>query len=568
MYAGIMKGMSDKRKDNLTNRRETSRLFNNYVTNARQMGLELNEDDLQNYWNNNSNSINRSYAPSASRMKSIVAAQDDHLAQQAQQRQLAELQQQERVQSMVEKRVQSAFGNTAYNTDSAEVYQSIIDGFEGNQLLEDSFNSIYGGPASIGAAHKRYERGQLADIVKQMEAFTDKGLYDPKAIQEHFGDLPPHLLKAATDQAKQSHDRKLEVQSQADHTLRMGNRSSAQQAIVTMIKNGTDTPERVENVLVQWGVNDEEDRAFILEGAQELSRSIEQQDMESQNVRLEKRLQDAKTSNKQLIVDQKKANRENLQNHFGGYPASIKSAIDAVSNVYMLDSVGAQSLQDWINTQMKENENYANNTQQELSSQIGGFLHSQGVKQYNAELDRLNKSAQQNIGYTRFTPKQFKAVYIPSLEYELQDIVSRINRAVEVGNYAAYEAGQKELAVTVNVSRDELLMRQSKMKESFGSYANDQEVGEAIQAAAELLASFAEAGAAITPPKKPVNSSVPAFASEGLASLEEKLTNARASLDNFKQYQDSRGADVIKYTAEVKKLEAKIAKLKKDYRVQ
>jgi len=106
------------------------------------------------------------------------------------------------------------------------------------------------------------------------------------------------------------------------------------------------------------------------------------------------------------------------------------------------------------------------------------------------------------------------------------------------------------------------------MKESFGSYANDQEVGEAIQAAAELLASFAEAGAAITPPKKPVNSSVPAFASEGLASLEEKLTNARASLDNFKQYQDSRGADVIKYTAEVKKLEAKIAKLKKDYRVQ
>jgi len=217
---------------------------------------------------------------------------------------------------------------------------------------------------------------------------------------------------------------------------------------------------------------------------------------------------------------------------------------------------------------MKEKENYANNTQQELSSQIGGFLHSQGVKQYNAELDRLNKSAQQNIGYTRFTPKQFKAVYIPSLEYELQDIVSRINRAVEVGNYAAYEAGQKELAVTVNVSRDELLMRQSKMKESFGSYANDQEVGEAIQAAAELLASFAEAGAAITPPEKPVNSSVPRHIAEGLASLEEKLTNARASLDNFKKYQDSRGAQVIEYTAKVEELEAKIAKLKKDFNVQ
>jgi len=501
-------------------------------------------------------------------MKSIVAAQDDHLAQQAQQRQLAELQQQQTYRTMVQGMVEEQFDIHPFADDTTALNDAITQQFGGNQVLGDIYADMYGGGTGIGAAHKRFERNRIGDLAGQIGTFTTNGVFDPAVIQEYLGDVPQHLLKAATDQAKQSHDRKLEVQSQADHTLRMGNRSSAQQAIATMIKNGTNTPERVENVLAQWGVNDEEDRVFILQGAQELSQSIEQQDMESLNVKLEKRLQDAKTSNKQLIVDQKKANKENIQNHFSGYPDSIKSAVDAVSDVYMLNSVGAQSLQDWLNGQIDEDENFSSQTQQELSRQIGGFLQAQGVNQYNVELDRLNKSAQQNIGYTRFTPMQFKAAYIPALEYSLQDIIGNIERAASIGNNQAYEAGQKKLAMFIAESRDELLMRHTKMKESFGNYADPQEISEAIQEATTLLGTFAEKGKEIEPPEKPVNSSVPRHIAQGLADMEEDLTNARASLDTFKQYQDSEGADVKEYTKKVEELEAKIAKLKKDFNVQ
>jgi hypothetical protein len=78
MFAGIMSGINAQRKENTSNRRESTKLFNDYLAKTRELGLDLTEEDLTGNWNSNASRVNRKYAPTRDRMKSIIEANTNY----------------------------------------------------------------------------------------------------------------------------------------------------------------------------------------------------------------------------------------------------------------------------------------------------------------------------------------------------------------------------------------------------------------------------------------------------------------------------------------------------------
>jgi len=289
----------------------------------------------------------------------------------------------------------------------------------------------------------------------------------------------------------------------------MGNRSSAQQAIATMIKNGTNTPERVENVLAQWGVNDEEDRAFILEGAQELSRSIEQQNMETWNAERSTQMQAWQKQNSETVSEIKASNTEGLMNHFASMPDSVKSAVSAVADSYAIDKAVAVGLSgnggliDYINSEMERNKSWSQRPQNEIARSIVNYLSSAGVPTYAGMQIGLNTKAQTKLGLDRYTPQQYVSVLVPSLDMKISSLVSRIELAIESNNYDLYARLQQEAKGVLEAAQQDTLERQKTMKQSFGSYAKPEEVMEAVGVMSSKIEEMARKLSTYQAPDKP-----------------------------------------------------------------
>ena len=109
MYAGIMSGMNAQRKENTSNRRESTKLFNDYLAKTRELGLDLTEEDLAGNWNSNASGVNRKYAPTKDRMQSIISANTDYNDRVAAQQSFDDLVRSQKVDDMVEQMVNKGF---------------------------------------------------------------------------------------------------------------------------------------------------------------------------------------------------------------------------------------------------------------------------------------------------------------------------------------------------------------------------------------------------------------------------------------------------------------------------
>ena len=497
MYAGIMSGMNAQRKENTSNRRESTKLFNDYLAKTRELGLDLTEEDLAGNWNSNASGVNRKYAPTKDRMQSIISANTDYNDRVAAQQSFDDLVRSQKVGEIVEQMVYKGFDENSYNEDSSALNESMLAQFGDNSMLTDSYNSRYGNGMGLSAAHKAYENSKISDTFQKIVTLTDGGAYDLEEIQSMFPDVPSHIIKAASDRASKARTEKDIVFEEQRFAVQDGNRTAAMTEISTKVKLGDVTPENVKLIMERYKVTDPAQQQMVLEHYQLESQKMSQASMEKFNTQVDSRTVTSNKNISETIASTKKNNTDNIGNFTNGLDENIRGAVVTLANKYIINVENINDLKTYILDQP----NLANLNPTGIVNQIEDYLKNSQYQTYSNLQSQYENQAVESIGSKQYTPEAFEQGYLGDLEYEGSSYLTRLQRASDNGNYPAFMQAQASLSASLEKTIHDLSNRRVNPQKSFGSYASDEEIQRVMALAYAAVTKLQTEAAKISAPE-------------------------------------------------------------------
>ena len=497
MYAGIMSGMNAQRKENTSNRRESTKLFNDYLAKTRELGLDLTEEDLAGNWNSNASGVNRKYAPTKDRMQSIISANTDYNDRVAAQQSFDDLVRNQKVDDMVEQMVNKGFNESAYTEDSTALNDSMLAQFGDNSMLTDSYNSRFGNGMGLSAAHKAYENSKISDTFQKIVTLTDGGAYDLEEIQSMFPDVPSHIIKAASDKAAKARTEKDIVFEEQRFAVQDGNRTAAMTEISTKVKLGDVTPENVKLIMERYKVTDPAQQQMVLDHYQLESQKMSQASMEKFNTQVDSRTVTSNKNISETIASTKKNNTDNIGNFTNGLDENIRGAVVTLANKYIINVENINDLKTYILDQP----NLANLNPTGIVNQIEDYLKNSQYQTYSNLQSQYENQAVESIGSKQYTPEAFEQGYLGDLEYEGSSYLTRLQRASDNGNYPAFMQAQASLSASLEKTIHDLSNRRVNPQKSFGSYASDEEIQRVMALAYAAVTKLQTEAAKISAPE-------------------------------------------------------------------
>jgi hypothetical protein len=497
MFAGIMSGINAQRKENTSNRRESTKLFNDYLAKTRELGLDLTEEDLTGNWNSNASRVNRKYAPTRDRMKSIIEANTNYNDRVAAKQSFDDLVQSQKVDEMVEQMVKKGFNENIYSEDSSELNDSMLAQFGDNQMLIDSYNLRYKNGMGLSAAHKAYESSQIIDAFDKIERLNKGGVFDPKEIQGFLPDVPPHIIAAATEKAKTSYDQSQQVFEEQRFAVQIGNRNAAMAEISTKVKLGDVTPENVKLIMERYKVTDPEQQQMVLDHYQLESKKMSQAGMETYNTQVDTRTAKSNQDIAKTIASTKKNNTDNIGNFTNGLDPNIRGAVVTLANKYIINVDNINDLKTYILDQP----NLANLNPTGIVNQIEDYLKNSQYQTYSNLQSQYENQAVEAIGSKQYTPESFEQGYLGDLEYEGSSYLTRLQRASDSGNYPAFMQAQASLSAVLEKIIHDLSNRRVNPQKSFGPYASEEEIQRVMALAYTAITNLQTEAAKISAPE-------------------------------------------------------------------
>jgi hypothetical protein len=497
MFAGIMSGINAQRKENTSNRRESTKLFNDYLAKTRELGLDLTEEDLTGNWNSNASRVNRKYAPTRDRMKSIIEANTNYNDRVAAKQSFDDLVQSQKVDEMVEQMVKKGFNENIYSEDSSELNDSMLAQFGDNQMLIDSYNLRYKNGMGLSAAHKAYESSQIIDAFDKIERLNKGGVFDPKEIQGFLPDVPPHIIAAATEKAKTSYDQSQQVFEEQRFAVQIGNRNAAMAEISTKVKLGDVTPENVKLIMERYKVTDPEQQQMVLDHYQLESKKMSQASMEKYNTQVDTRTAKSNQDIAKTIASTKKNNTDNIGNFTNGLDPNIRGAVVTLANKYIINVDNINDLKTYILDQP----NLANLNPTGIVNQIEDYLKNSQYQTYSNLQSQYENQAVEAIGSKQYTPESFEQGYLGDLEYEGSSYLTRLQRASDSGNYPAFMQAQASLSAVLEKIIHDLSNRRVNPQKSFGPYASEEEIQRVMALAYTAITNLQTEAAKISAPE-------------------------------------------------------------------
>jgi hypothetical protein len=497
MFAGIMSGINAQRKENTSNRRESTKLFNDYLAKTRELGLDLTEEDLTGNWNSNASRVNRKYAPTRDRMQSIITANTDYNDRVAAKQSFDDLVQSQKVDEMVEQMVKKGFNENIYSEDSSELNDSMLAQFGDNQMLIDSYNLRYKNGMGLSAAHKAYESSQIIDAFDKIERLNKGGVFDPKEIQGFLPDVPPHIIAAATEKAKTSYDQSQQVFEEQRFAVQIGNRNAAMAEISTKVKLGDVTPENVKLIMERYKVTDPEQQQMVLDHYQLESKKMSQASMEKYNTQVDTRTAKSNQDIAKTIASTKKNNTDNIGNFTNGLDPNIRGAVVTLANKYIINVDNINDLKTYILDQP----NLANLNPTGIVNQIEDYLKNSQYQTYSNLQSQYENQAVEAIGSKQYTPESFEQGYLGDLEYEGSSYLTRLQRASDSGNYPAFMQAQASLSAVLEKIIHDLSNRRVNPQKSFGPYASEEEIQRVMALAYTAITNLQTEAAKISAPE-------------------------------------------------------------------
>jgi hypothetical protein len=497
MFAGIMSGINAQRKENTSNRRESTKLFNDYLAKTRELGLDLTEEDLTGNWNSNASRVNRKYAPTRDRMQSIITANTDYNDRVAAKQSFDDLVQSQKVDEMVEQMVKKGFNENIYSEDSSELNDSMLAQFGDNQMLIDSYNLRYKNGMGLSAAHKAYESSQIIDAFDKIERLNKGGVFDPKEIQGFLPDVPPHIIAAATEKAKTSYDQSQQVFEEQRFAVQIGNRNAAMAEISTKVKLGDVTPENVKLIMERYKVTDPEQQQMVLDHYQLESKKMSQASMEKYNTQVDTRTAKSNQDIAKTIASTKKNNTDNIGNFTNGLDPNIRGAVVTLANKYIINVDNINDLKTYILDQP----NLANLNPTGIVNKIEDYLKNSQYQTYSNLQSQYENQAVEAIGSKQYTPESFEQGYLGDLEYEGSSYLTRLQRASDSGNYPAFMQAQASLSAVLEKIIHDLSNRRVNPQKSFGPYASEEEIQRVMALAYTAITNLQTEAAKISAPE-------------------------------------------------------------------
>jgi hypothetical protein len=497
MFAGIMSGINAQRKENTSNRRESTKLFNDYLAKTRELGLDLTEEDLTGNWNSNASRVNRKYAPTRDRMKSIIEANTNYNDRVAAKQSFDDLVQSQKVDEMVEQMVKKGFNENIYSEDSSELNDSMLAQFGDNQMLIDSYNLRYKNGMGLSAAHKAYESSQIIDAFDKIERLNKGGVFDPKEIQGFLPDVPPHIIAAATEKAKTSYDQSQQVFEEQRFAVQIGNRNAAMAEISTKVKLGDVTPENVKLIMERYKVTDPEQQQMVLDHYQLESKKMSQAGMETYNTQVDTRTAKSNQDIAKTIASTKKNNTDNIGSFTNGLDPNIRGAVVTLANKYIINVDNINDLKTYILDQP----NLANLNPTGIVNQIEDYLKNSQYQTYSNLQSQYENQAVEAIGSKQYTPESFEQGYLGDLEYEGSSYLTRLQRASDSGNYPAFMQAQASLSAVLEKIIHDLSNRRVNPQKSFGPYASEEEIQRVMALAYTAITNLQTEAAKISAPE-------------------------------------------------------------------
>ena len=503
MYADIMGGMNAQRKENTANRRDNSKLFADYVKSQREQGIDLTEEGMTEQWNNNASGVGlaRGRAPTRDRMKGIMDAQQESIAQKEKAQSFQDFQNDQTINAAMQSGLNDYFNNNAYSEEgNGAGFQTVMDQFGDGSLMGDALTQYTDSGRNFGLLHNQYNSSQLVSALPQVAALSEFGM-SSEEIKASLPNIPASVIEQAIQSANQTKERGDKKYADSQQTLKMQNRNNAMLEISQKVELGDVNDEDVKHVMEKWGLSEPDDMAYITDHFKLTSQRKEQAGMESMNATIEQRLAKSQADNAATITDIRTYNKENSKRNFSAFSQDIQGAVDALANKYAIDGVAANGMVDYINSRLAEDSNAYSTSRQEIMTDLNSFLDQTGIRTYANMQSELDMGAVERIGIKQFTPKTFERVYIGEIEYQAEDIISRMERASDAGDLNSFTVEKGNLALFIKRQQHDLGVRGSKQQQAFGSYASTEEVHKLLTLASDKLSGFAELGSSITEPK-------------------------------------------------------------------
>ena len=472
MYAGIMSGINAQRKENTSNRRESTKLFNDYLAKTRELGLDLTEEDLTGNWNSNASGVNRKYAPTKSRMQSIIAANSDYNQRVTEQQSFDDLVRDKKVDDMVKQMTETGFNETTASDDSTALNESLMAQFGDNQMLIDSYNKRYNNGMGLSSAHKAYENARISDTFQKIVTLTEYGAYDLEEIQSMFPDVPQHIIKAASDKAATARSQQKTIFDEGRQVVDLGNRNQAMQEISTKVKLGDVTEENVQFIMKRFGISNPEDQQFLLDHFKLESQKMSQASMEAFNTQVDSRTVKSNSEIAETIASTKKMNTDNIENFTAGYDPNIRGAVATLANKYIINVGNINDLKTYILDQP----DLATLTPTGIVNQLEDYLKNSQYQTYLNLQSQYENQASETIGTKQYTPDTFESVYVRDMSYDGNSYLTRLQRASDSGNYPAFMQAQASFSASLEKIINDLSNRRVNPQQSFGPYASEEEV--------------------------------------------------------------------------------------------
>ena len=501
MFAGIMSGINDQRKENTSNRRESTKLFNDYLAKTRELGLDLSEEDLTGNWNSNASGVNRKYAPTRDRMKSIITANSDYNQRVTEQQSFEDLVRSQKVDDMVEKMVQQGFNESAYSEDSTALNTSLLSQFGDNKMLTDSYNARYKDGMGLSAAHKAYETGKIAETFQKIVTLTDGGAYDLEEIQGMFPDVPLHIIKAASDKAATARTQQKTIFDEGRQVVDLGNRNQAMQEISTKVKLGDVTEENVQHIMQRFGISNPDDQQFLLDHFKLESQKMSQASMEAFNTKVDGRTVKSNSEITETIASQKKMNVESISPYMGRYDATIIGAVTTLANKYIINLDNINQIISDIDAKAATQPDFFKKSPQAVQNYLEEYLRTAQTPTYANLQSQYQNQAVEVIGSKQYTPDTFESVYVGDMGYDGNSYITRLQRASDSGNFPAYMQAKAELELELERVIHDLSMRRASPQESFGPYASEEEVQRVMALAYATITELQTKAASINTPE-------------------------------------------------------------------
>ena len=504
MYADIMGGMNAQRKENTANRRDNSKLFADYVKSQREQGIDLTEEGMTEQWNNNASGVGlaRGRAPTRDRMKGIMDAQQESIAQKEKAQSFQDFQNDQTINAAMKSGLNDYFNNNVYSEDgNGAGYQTMLDQFGEGSLMGDAFTQYTDSGRNFGLLHNQYNSSQLVSALPQVAALSKFGM-SSEEIKANLPNIPASVIEQAIQSANQTKERGEKKYADEQQTLMNQNRNAAMLEVSQKVALGDVNEQDVQLIMEKYGIEDPAIMTYVTDHYQLESQRKEQAGMESMNATIEQRLYKSQINNAETITNIRKGNKENSKRNFDGFSQDIQGAVDALANKYAIDGRAANIMVDYINSRLAEDPNAYSTSRQEIMTDLKSHLESNtDIRTYANMQSELDMGAVERIGIKQFTPKTFERIYIGDMEYDAEDIISRMERASESGDLLSFTVEKGNLAMFFKRQRHDLSLRGSKQQQAFGSYASTEEVHKLLNLANEKISELSKRADGIATPK-------------------------------------------------------------------